>query len=213
MKAFILIFLLVSMWSRAACLPGPHDELLLPPVNGNISALEEAALSFETMAVRDLPPEVDLLITLESMNPRVNAEINKNGDVISISVLGGMLNHPNIDTNSFLLLLCHEIGHFLGGPPLKSRGGWSSTEGQADYFSTLNCIKKTGIDEERFLEAALKLTKIYSEVARQSPPRLDQCDGSAVTRINYGYPSVQCRLDTLLAGWYGRPRPRCWFID
>jgi hypothetical protein len=28
-----------------------------------------------------------------------------------------------------------------------------------------------------------------------------------------GYPSLQCRLDTVLAGAAGQPRPRCWFAD
>ena len=124
-----------------------------------------------------------------------------------------MLAHPQMNSNTLMLLLCHELGHFLGGPPLKSRTGWSSTEGQADYYSTAHCMKNFEVDEQEFLDAALRLSGIYSQVVHEAPPKLDQCDQSVVSRINYGYPNLQCRLDTLLAGWKQSARPRCWFFE
>jgi hypothetical protein len=175
--------------------------------------MEETVQRFESVMVRELPADHDLIIRLDSLNPRVNAEVIKDQGNIAISVWGGMLTHPKMTSNTLLLLLCHELGHFLGGPPLKSRNGWSSTEGQADFYSTASCMKNFEVDEDQFFQAALNLSGIYAEVTQQTAPRLDQCDPSVVSRVNYGYPSLQCRLDTLMAGWKQSTRPKCWFME
>jgi hypothetical protein len=69
------------------------------------------------------------------------------------------------------------------------------------------------LDEDSFFSALKNLTAIYAEVAREPIPKLDTCDERKVERTNYGYPSVQCRLDTMLAGWNLGPRPNCWFRE
>ncbi len=169
--------------------------------------------SFQDETHELLPPDVSLTIRLEALNPKVNAETLKQGNQLTIEVLGGMLRHREMNQNVMLLLLCHEIGHFLGGPPLKSRNGWSSVEGQADYYSTAICIKNFNLGQTEFYDAVLGLTKIYAGASREGMSSLEGSDPTIVERINYGYPSVQCRLDTLLAGWMGQARPRCWFKE
>lgn len=208
----LLIFLFSAVGSRAACLP---DDLVIETelTSYKMKLLEDTVRIFESTMVRKLPTDHDLVIRLEVLNPRVNAEVlNENGHV-AIVVWGGMLSHPKMNQATLYLLLCHELGHLLGGPPLKSRTGWSSTEGQSDYYSTSSCLKDLGINEDQFVSSAIALTSIYAEVVRQEPPRLDRCDETVVTRINYSYPRVQCRLDTLLAGWRELPRPKCWFLE
>lgn len=211
MKAIILIFFLYHTGARAACLSG---SLTVPAqLDFDLKLMEDAVQDFETTVKEDLPSDLSLIITLEALNPRVNAEINKKNNEVLIQVMGGMLMHPQMSDETFKLLLCHELGHLLGGPPLKSRNGWSSTEGQADYYSSLECVRKLNFDEKTFIESALALTRIYAEVTRERLPRLDTCDERKVERTNYGYPPVQCRLDTLLAGWQGKARPNCWFRE
>jgi hypothetical protein len=212
MIVFGLILLLFPLGSRAACLPD-SPVIVQKSASSRMLLMEETVQRFESVMVRDLPSDHDLIIRLDSLNPRINAEIIKEQKNVAISVWGGMLSHPKMSSNTLLLLLCHELGHFLGGPPLKSRGGWSSTEGQADYYSTTYCMKNFEVDEEQFFQAALSLSAIYSEVTQQSPPQLDQCDQTVVNRINYGYPGLQCRLDTLMAGWRQSTRPKCWFLE
>lgn len=95
-----------------------------------------------------------------------------------------MITQPRMDQKTKKLLLCHEMGHLLGGPPLKSRGGRPSTERQADYFKGQSCARKMLLDEGSFFSALKNLTAIYAD-----------------EKTNYGYSSVQCRLDTILAGW------------
>ena len=193
-ELFLVFFLTFAGGSAAA------SSLLL---------LEDTALKFEDILEPSLPG--DLTIVFEHQEDRANAELTRAGEALTIRVWGGMLNHALMTEETLLLLLCHEIGHFLGGPPTKSRGGWSSTEGQADYYSSFQCARSVGLDEVSFYDSALNLTRIYSALTFSPEPRLESCDPVKVVRTNFGYPSVQCRLDTLIAGWKKESRPQCWF--
>jgi hypothetical protein len=211
MKAVFLVFILYSQGTLAACLSGSLERPM--NINFDLKGIEDTVQDFESMVKHEINPQLSLVINLSTLNNRVNAEINKTESEIIIDVMGGMISHPRMTGNVLRLLLCHEIGHLLGGPPLKSRNGWSSTEGQSDYYSARECVRMFSFNEETFFESALSLTTIYAEVTRETSPRLDSCEQKQVTRTNYGYPSVQCRLDTLVAGWNGQDRPRCWYRD
>lgn len=201
MIEFFLAFFLVISGAEAST--SSRDSFLM---------LENTALQFKDTISPKLGDH-ELTIVLESNHPRVNAELTKLENDLTIKVWGGMLNHPYISEGTLLLLLCHEIGHYLGGPPTKARGGWSSTEGQADYYSAYQCARDVGLHEMNFYESALNLTKIYASATFSPEPRLESCDNTVVQRTNFGYPSVQCRLDTLIAGWRRAPRPLCWFYQ
>lgn len=58
-----------------------------------------------------------------------------------IELHGGMARHPLMTEDAFMLVICHEIGHHLGGFPRKTMPTWASTEGQSDYFSTAKCAR------------------------------------------------------------------------
>lgn len=208
---FLFFLIIFSSKVSALCLPGTLEKPL--DRTYDLKGAEEVTEEFESFAKRELPVQLSLVILLEALNPRVNAEIIKTENEVSIKVMGGMLMHPRMNHDTLKLLLCHEIGHYLGGPPHKMRNGWSSTEGQADFYSSLECVRRLGFDETSFIDSAINLTSIYAEVTRESFPRLDSCDDRQVERTNYGYPSVQCRLDTLISGWQGKDRPRCWFKE
>lgn len=212
MNAFILVCLLfLSSRASGLCLP---DTLASGESNNeDMLLLENLAEEVHGNLLPHFGQDQELVIVFQALNPRVNAEIKKNNNQFVLELFGGMLSHPKMNENTFRLLLCHELGHALGGTPLKSRTGWSATEGQADYFSGKFCAKLLGIDETSFTEGALNLTTIYAEVMREAPPKLYQSDERQVERTNYGYPSVQCRLQTILAGWKDGPRPRCWFKE
>jgi hypothetical protein len=47
------------------------------------------------------------------------------------------------------LVVCHEIGHHIGGLPRKKNDShWASTEGQSDFFATNKCLKKAWMVHE-----------------------------------------------------------------
>lgn len=64
-----------------------------------------------------------------------------------IKMTGGLAADKTLSIDGLTLILCHEIGHHLGGEPKKLRGrstkkDWASAEGQADYYATAFCMKK-----------------------------------------------------------------------
>lgn len=211
MKVFILVLLMFAIEGKSMCLP-PSNSLSGSLMFDSLP-IETAAKEFTEMAERSLLSNERMTLKFESLNSGINAEVIKTSTGPVITVLGGMISHPRMNKNVLALLLCHELGHYLGGPPLKSRNGWSSTEGQADYFSGEKCAHELGMSEIDFLESALSLTKIYAEVTREASPELDRCDESVVQRTFYGYPKVQCRLDTIIAGWRNERRPACWYFE
>lgn len=80
----------------------------------------------------------------------VNANAMQTGSNWNVNMYGGLARHETITEDGFALVLCHETGHLLGGAPkvanLFSR--WASNEGQADYFATLKCLRKTFLNDD-----------------------------------------------------------------
>jgi hypothetical protein len=58
-----------------------------------------------------------------------------------VEMYGGLARHPYMSAEGFLLVICHEIGHHLGGVP-RYANSLLSSEGQADYFSTSKCARQ-----------------------------------------------------------------------
>lgn len=58
-----------------------------------------------------------------------------------VEMYGGLARHPYMTAEGFLLVICHEIGHHLGGTP-RYTNSLLSSEGQADYFSTAKCARQ-----------------------------------------------------------------------
>ncbi len=77
-------------------------------------------------------------------DPRVNAGTTKKGNEVIINLYGGFARHPMLTEDGYALVICHELGHHLGGAPKKNLPdpSWPSTEGQADYYATLKCLRK-----------------------------------------------------------------------
>jgi hypothetical protein len=66
-----------------------------------------------------------------------------NDNEFHITVAGGIVRAPGMTKDALALVLCHELGHHLGGAPRTALyNGWPSAEGQADYFATAKCLKK-----------------------------------------------------------------------
>ncbi|MBT3235725.1 MAG: hypothetical protein HN353_07225 [Bdellovibrionales bacterium] len=73
----------------------------------------------------------------------INARSSQQGGEWSITVNGGLARTKHMTKDAFDAVICHEIGHHLGGAPhYLTQWSWASTEGQADYFSALKCLRK-----------------------------------------------------------------------
>lgn len=72
----------------------------------------------------------------------------------AVDITGGLARHPALTADGLSLIICHEIGHHLGGFPYYASAPfartWAATEGQSDYYSTHVCARKIwGMDLER----------------------------------------------------------------
>jgi hypothetical protein len=78
-------------------------------------------------------------------DPTVNAYAQQMGKTWKVSMFGGLARHETITYDAMALVVCHEIGHHIGGAPRKISpwsSPWASNEGQADYFATLKCLRR-----------------------------------------------------------------------
>lgn len=79
----------------------------------------------------------------------VNASAVQNENLWEVNMYGGLARRPEVTPDGFALVVCHELGHHLGGYVMVSDADmhWASNEGQSDYFATEACAKELWKDE------------------------------------------------------------------
>lgn len=96
----------------------------------------------------------------------VNAYASRTDDIWHVKMFGGLARHEAITEDGLATVVCHEIGHHIGGAPKKvswfSSSRWASNEGQSDYFATLKCLRKVFRSENNL--AAVKKLNVPQEV-------------------------------------------------
>lgn len=159
----------------------------------------------------------------------VNASAVQSGADWIVNMYGGMARRPEITKDGFALVLCHELGHHLGGYPFVA--GWAANEGQSDYFATLSCAREIWRDDIN-TNASFRKTigaipraacdKAWSDTQNQNlcyriaeggnalanllaalggtRASFNTPDRSVVPATYNNHPAGQCRLDTYLAG-------------
>ncbi|MCX6110613.1 MAG: hypothetical protein NTZ90_13530 [Proteobacteria bacterium] len=158
----------------------------------------------------------------------VNASALQIFNLWQVNMYGGLARRPEITVDGFTLVLCHEIGHHLGGFPFVSF--WGADEGEADYFATHVCpalwwsdeasvnassrdtvplTAKNACDDIYKTEAAQNLcyrsmlaSKSISDLLaalHNGTVSFDQHDNHVVGETDHAHPAAQCRLDTYAA--------------
>jgi hypothetical protein len=80
-----------------------------------------------------------------------NASAQRQGKTWILNMYGGLARHPVTTADGFTLVMCHELGHHLGGFPQTGSifgNNWASNEGQADYFATMKCARTVWAKED-----------------------------------------------------------------
>jgi hypothetical protein len=74
----------------------------------------------------------------------VNASAQRMWKTYKVNMYGGLARHELVTDDGFAMVVCHELGHHLGGAPKIGglMGKWASNEGQSDYFASLKCFRK-----------------------------------------------------------------------
>lgn len=99
---------------------------------------------YSSIIKKEYGAELKIIADWKESTPSAFAQ--REGNTWIIRVLGGLSRHSLITEDAFIFVLCHEMGHHIGGAPKKKAmfGGrdWASSEGQADYYATLKCMRK-----------------------------------------------------------------------
>lgn len=159
----------------------------------------------------------------------VNASATQFLNTWTVNMYGGLARRPETTPDGFALVLCHEIGHHLGGYPFSS--SWAADEGASDYFATLSCARdlwknqpeKNALARETITEypkslcdsvwtteedqnlcyrSLLGSKSMATLLATLGGTKADwtTTDKSVVKTTNHSHPAGQCRLDTYIAG-------------
>lgn len=161
MKKWILVLALVISVPALTCdIDGksgfaPANDLNIPASIKSINGIDEAefnAVIDEVKAVYEPIIKANgdrFVINRKWSNGTVNASAQRSGKRVIVNMFGGLARHNLITRDGFAIVMCHELGHHLGGAPKYAgfQRKWASNEGQSDYFATLKCFRKVYIND------------------------------------------------------------------
>jgi hypothetical protein len=171
----------------------------------------------------------------------VNALAGRSGDIWTVIMFGGLARAPEVTADGFALVICHEMGHHLGGYPFSAGATWSGSEGQSDYFATHSCARQMWRDDDNtgFGEHVHPTAKTHCDAEWNHQSERDLCyrvsfaaqslgdllgslegatasydtpDETRVSMTRKSHPNAQCRLDTYLAGSLCKVEPNPYQI-
>jgi hypothetical protein len=157
-----LVTTALSLMISTQALACTADGYLLPdndiriPVNhkGAVSGVDEATFNRVLASVNEVYAP---LVRAEGGRLRLvplweNGQANARAHRLvpgawTVEIFGGVARHPAMTADGLALVVCHELGHHIGGAPkrpaqLGEDMVWASNEGQSDYFATLKCLRR-----------------------------------------------------------------------
>lgn len=163
-----------------------------------------------------------LIINRKWDDSTVNAQAYQSGDYWYVDMFGGLARRPEITYDGFAMVLCHEIGHHIGGFPFVE--DWAANEGQSDYFALHGCAKTIWTNETkeetvidayakqlcdnysndaklcyREMNAGYSLANLLGSLNKGKQVSFQTPDKTIVRKTNNAHPNAQCRLDTYVA--------------
>ncbi|MGE3611755.1 MAG: hypothetical protein AB7I27_19355 [Bacteriovoracaceae bacterium] len=199
------------------------------PVTTLLNEVDETSFNQVIDQIKNLYNQItldhqgELVLNGKWTDETVNAGTYRDGNKWVVNIYGGLARFPSMTKDGLALVICHEVGHHLGGTPKKlaeDQPKWSSTEGQADYFSTSKCLKRLWNNEKvklslvhpevdkkcktkickRIAMAGLAVAKMNAAVSGNKSPDFMTVDTSVVQSTIEKHPAAQCRLDTYFQG-------------
>ncbi len=211
-----LLLPLLFLTSACALADYPTNTIVLPegvnPSGATKTSFTRAIKRAETAYAQTVQRLANcrLEITGDWADGTVNAYASRVGSVCKVEMFGGFARYGSMSTDALIGVICHEIGHHIGGDPKYARD-WASCEGQSDYFAQ-TCMKKLlGNAPARIQRADVILADNLARMSRENKPSVLTPDETRANGIYCRHPRAQCRLDTYIAGMHGLPRPRCWY--
>lgn len=110
-----------------------------------------------------------------------------------VTATGGLARHADLSADGFALIICHELGHHLGGFAFGSQtpigGAGLSNEGQADYFATHACAKQIWAQQNE-INAEFRKTASTTVKEKCANAWTEQSDQDLCYRVLTGIESV-----------------------
>lgn len=163
MKAIIALLALATLIPSYACdmhgVTGiaEDNELWIGPHQDRVGGITEEEFNqaideaIEVYAPVFQEKGATLNVTRKWNDGTVNAYASRSGSTWNVAMFGGLARHEKTTRDGFLLVVCHEIGHHLGGAPKKSTffgSAWATNEGQADYWGNAKCMRRIMQDDD-----------------------------------------------------------------
>jgi hypothetical protein len=187
-KGFLISSLLVSMsLAQAIACDSQGKTGFLPENNLSIPVGDKMAGTMTEAQFRAIVGRVEAIYspivsskgaTLRFNNDwkstTVNASAQQIGSVWHVNMYGGLARHKLTTDDGFMMVVCHELGHHLGGAPKYYGDDWASNEGQADYFAGLKCMRKVLENDDNIsivssmtvdAEATAKCSSVYNSAS------------------------------------------------
>lgn len=136
-----------------------------------------------------------LIVQRNWTDATVNAYAMQEGSDWTVAMFGGLARHPQVTVDGFAVVMCHELGHHIGGAPKKDdRWGmgksWATNEGQADYFGTMKCLRNYFQDEDnQAVVAKMKIPAVVTakcSTVYKSQEEIAICQRSAMAGYSVG---------------------------
>lgn len=183
-RRILIVLVVLSVSSVFACtIDGTKgivedNNLWISPNAKNVNKIDEVEFNrvidkvvkvYEPIIVAE---GVKLKVERKWSDGTVNAFASRKWGKWVISMFGGLARHEAITADGFTLVVCHEIGHHIGGAPKKTksmgrngtRKRWATNEGQADYWATLKCLRKVWQgDNHANILAAMEVPEVVSK--------------------------------------------------
>lgn len=135
----------------------PENDLFISTTAKSVSTIDEAEFNAVIDKVIKIYDPIisgmgeQLEVLRNWTDGTVNAYASRRGGKWQIHMFGGLARHNAITSDGFALVVCHEIGHHIGGAPKKGGwfgSAWASNEGQSDYWATAKCLRKAWRGED-----------------------------------------------------------------
>lgn len=226
---FTLFSLLAVNNDAIPCSLIPDNKMEIPTNSGTgVSKEEFEELIKEFIKVNGpLAREKGYNLVIKNLwdDKTVNANTTRSGNKWIINAFGGLARYNGVDADTYVLVLCHELGHQIGGYP---KSGWVSFEGQSDYYATSKCYRRMSYSRKVSFEVPL-IVEQYCSILHRSREEILMCingslvgeklanvlnsmsrgakaisfntpDKTQVSETDESHPKPQCRLDTYFAG-------------
>lgn len=212
----------------------PANNLHLEELDGGITEAQFNSVMDRTMAVYG-PIISGHGATLTFNRAWADNTVNASAEQPSptswrVNMYGGLARRPEVTEDGFAMVVCHELGHHIGGFPFVQ--DWAANEGQSDMHATGACAAKifatnlelaanaiASIPDEmkakcdanhatdaaqeicyRALAAGKSLADLLGALGNTGPVNFNTPDTTVVSKTNNSHPKAQCRLDSYVAG-------------